>query len=124
MTKPLYNLRVAPYYGCLIVRPAFDGAYDDPEYPTSLDKLMQALGATVVDYPVKAHCCGGHMTQISEPVALDLIRPSAEKCRRLRSRCDRHALPDVPAESGRLSGQCQQVLRHRTTTSRSSTSPS
>ena len=35
---------------------------------------MASLGATVVDYPVKAHCCGGHMTQISEPVALDLIR--------------------------------------------------
>ncbi|MCO6449487.1 MAG: CoB--CoM heterodisulfide reductase iron-sulfur subunit B family protein [Caldilineales bacterium] len=73
VTKPLYNLRVAPYYGCLIVRPAFSGSYDDPEYPTSLDHLMEALGATVVDYPVKAHCCGGHMTQISEPVALDLI---------------------------------------------------
>ncbi len=73
VTKPLYNLRIAPYYGCLIVRPAFDGAYDDPEYPTSLDDLMRSLGATVVDYPVKAHCCGGHMTQISEPVALDLI---------------------------------------------------
>ena len=73
VTKPLYNLRIAPYYGCLIVRPAFDGAYDDPEYPTTLDDLMRSLGATVVDYPVKAHCCGGHMTQISEPVALDLI---------------------------------------------------
>ncbi len=74
VTNPLYNLRVAPYYGCLTVRPAFHGKYDDPEYPMSLDLLMQTLGATVVDYPVKAHCCGGHMTQISEPVALDLIR--------------------------------------------------
>ncbi len=72
--KPLYNLRIAPYYGCLIVRPTSEGTYDDPEYPTTLDTLMESLGATVVDYPVKAHCCGGHMTQISEPVALDLIR--------------------------------------------------
>jgi heterodisulfide reductase subunit B len=32
------------------------------------------LGAEVVDYPVKAHCCGGHMTQISEPQAFELIR--------------------------------------------------
>jgi heterodisulfide reductase subunit B len=73
VSKPLYNLRIAPYYGCLIVRPSFAGAYDDPEYPTTLDHLMRSLGATVVDYPVKAHCCGGHMTQISERVALDLI---------------------------------------------------
>ena len=73
VTKPLYGLRVAPYYGCLIVRPGYD-AFDDPEHPTSLDKLMRALGAEVVDYALKAHCCGGHMTQISEPVALEMIR--------------------------------------------------
>jgi heterodisulfide reductase subunit B len=71
--KPLYGLRVAPYYGCLIVRPGFHEQWDDPEYPTTLDQLMRVLGATVVDFPVKAHCCGGHMTQISEDVALDLI---------------------------------------------------
>lgn len=74
VTKPLYNLRVAPYYGCLIVRPGYQGTFDDPEYPTTLDKLMRVLGAEVVDFPLKAHCCGGHMTQISEAVALELIR--------------------------------------------------
>ena len=73
MKKPLYNLRVAPYYGCLIVRPGFLDQFDDPEYPTSLDKMMRSLGATVVDYPVKAQCCGGHMTQISDRIALDII---------------------------------------------------
>jgi heterodisulfide reductase subunit B len=74
VTSPLTGLRVAPYYGCLIVRPNLNGQFDDTEYPTSLDRLMSALGAKVVDYPVKAHCCGGHMTQISEPTALELIR--------------------------------------------------
>ncbi|NOZ70411.1 MAG: disulfide reductase [Chloroflexi bacterium] len=74
VTKPLYNLRLACYYGCLIVRPDYGGLHDDPEYPVCLDELMQTLGATVVDYPVKTHCCGGHMTQISESTALELIR--------------------------------------------------
>jgi heterodisulfide reductase subunit B len=74
VTKPLKGLRVAPYYGCLIGRPQFDGRIDEPEYPVTLDKLMKVLGAEVVDYPMKAHCCGGHMTQISEGVAFDLIR--------------------------------------------------
>jgi heterodisulfide reductase subunit B len=73
VTKPLYGLRVAPYYGCLIVRPGFLDKFDDPEYPTSLDKLTRALGATVVDFPMKAHCCGGHMTQISDEIALNMI---------------------------------------------------
>jgi heterodisulfide reductase subunit B len=34
---------------------------------------MKVLGANVVDFPLKANCCGGHMTQISEPVAMDLL---------------------------------------------------
>ena len=74
VTKPLFNLRVAPYYGCMIVRPASIESFDNPEYPTSLDKLTHSLGAEVVDFPLKAHCCGGHMTQISENTALELIR--------------------------------------------------
>jgi heterodisulfide reductase subunit B len=73
VVKPLKGLRIAPYYGCLIVRPGFQIKIDDTEYPTSLDKLMRTLGATVVDFPLKASCCGGHMTQISKPVAMDMI---------------------------------------------------
>ncbi len=74
VTKPLYNLKIAPYYGCMITRPAKTGSFDDAEYPTTMDDLMAKLGATVVDFPMKAHCCGGHMTQISEDVALELMR--------------------------------------------------
>lgn len=72
--KPLYNLRLAPYYGCLVPRPASIESFDDPEHPTSMDKIMKALGAIVVDFPLKAQCCGGHMTQISDRTALELIR--------------------------------------------------
>ncbi len=74
VTRPLQGLRVAPYYGCLIVRPGYQAVFDDPEYPTSLDKLMRTLGAKVVDFPLKTHCCGGHMTQISQSTAFELIR--------------------------------------------------
>jgi heterodisulfide reductase subunit B len=73
VTKPLYELKVAPYYGCMITRPAKMESFDDSEYPTSMDNLMKSLGATVVDFPLKAACCGGHMTQISEGVALDMM---------------------------------------------------
>ena len=72
VVKPLTGLRVAPYYGCLIVRP--DGGFDNAEQPTILDRLLRALGAEVIDYPLKAQCCGGHMTQISANVAYELIR--------------------------------------------------
>jgi heterodisulfide reductase subunit B len=72
--KPLAGLRIAPYYGCMIVRPDPDGRFGDPEYPEALDELLKVLGAEVVDYPLKTHCCGGHMTQISEPTAYEIIR--------------------------------------------------
>jgi heterodisulfide reductase subunit B len=74
VTNPLKGLRVAPYYGCLIVRPELGEPLDNPEYPMFLDKLLDTLGAEVVDFPLKAHCCGGHMTQISADTAYELIR--------------------------------------------------
>jgi heterodisulfide reductase subunit B len=74
VVNPLKGLRVAPYYGCVLVRPDPDERFGNPEYPQSMDKLLGALGAEVVDFPLKTHCCGGHMSQISEPVAFELIR--------------------------------------------------
>lgn len=85
VTHPLYQLRLVPYYGCLIVRPGFNDSFDDPQYPTSLDRLMRALGAEVMDYPLKTFCCGGHMSQISEVVALRMIH------RLLKTASDREA---------------------------------
>ena len=71
---PLKTLRVAPYYGCLLTRPEIPGhTHDDPEQPTSLDELLRALGCEVVDFPLKTHCCGGHMTQISAATAYSLL---------------------------------------------------
>lgn len=72
VVRPLTGLKVAPYYGCQVVRP-FNG-FDSPEYPMKMDELFTWLGAEVVDYPVKAHCCGGHMTQVSESQAFELHR--------------------------------------------------
>lgn len=60
VTQPLRGLRVAPYYGCQIVRPY--ATFDDQENPTSMDRLLEALGATVVKYPLKTKCCGGSLT--------------------------------------------------------------
>jgi heterodisulfide reductase subunit B len=69
--QPLTGLSVAPYYGCFVVRP--DHGFDNPEYPTTMDRLLETLGATVIDYPLKASCCGGHMPQISPEAAYGLI---------------------------------------------------
>ena len=68
----LEGLKVAPYYGCQIVRPK--GRFDDPEDPQQLDNLFAALGAEVVPFPVKVRCCGGMLMTSYEDVALKLTR--------------------------------------------------
>ena len=74
VTKPLTGLRIAPYLGCMLPRPDYGARYSDTEHPDELDSLMAALGASVVDFPLKTHCCGGHMTQIGPATAFELIR--------------------------------------------------
>ena len=54
---PLQNLKVAPYYGCTLLRPR-EAAIDQVERPTVLQELLQTLGATVVDFPFATECCG------------------------------------------------------------------
>jgi heterodisulfide reductase subunit B len=70
--RPLKGLRVAPYYGCQIVRPY--GIDDNPENPMMMDGLLDALGATPVFYPMKVTCCGGSLMGTREEVALRLCR--------------------------------------------------
>lgn len=70
VTKPLAGLKVAPYYGCQLSRPI--GTFDDPEFPMTLDRLVETVGATPVDYPCKSKCCGGMMMLTKEEAALRL----------------------------------------------------
>jgi heterodisulfide reductase subunit B len=57
VSRPLNGLKVACYYGCLLVRPY--ATFDDQHEPTSMDRLMAALGAEPIDWPLKTRCCGG-----------------------------------------------------------------
>ena len=70
VTHPLTGYRVAPYYGCQIVRPY--GGFDDPLRPQTMDRLLEALGAHVVEYPLKAHCCGGSLMGTMEDIGVRL----------------------------------------------------
>lgn len=56
--RPLKGLKVAPYYGCMLTRPAKIAQFDHPTNPTSMDQLLEALGATVVPWGAKTDCCG------------------------------------------------------------------
>ncbi len=70
--KPLVGLRAAAYYGCMVLRPAAEVAYEDPENPRALDDLLSALGAEPVDYAHKGECCGSYLTVISGEAAAEM----------------------------------------------------
>ena len=61
ITKPLKNLKVACYYGCMLVRPGEVG-FDDPENPVVMEDFVRALGGEPIDFPYKTECCGSYQT--------------------------------------------------------------
>jgi heterodisulfide reductase subunit B len=69
--RPLKGLKVAPYYGCQIVRPY--STFDDQRNPTSMDRLLEACGAKMVHYSLKTRCCGGSQKGTLPEIGLDLI---------------------------------------------------
>jgi len=58
---PLKGLKIAPYYGCLLLRPKEVGI-DDLEEPRIMHSLLESLGAEVIDTPYKVECCGAYQT--------------------------------------------------------------
>ncbi len=68
--RALSEYKIAPYYGCQIVRPYSD--FDDPMYPTKMDKVLAVLGAEIIDFPLKTRCCGGSLMGTIEDIGLRL----------------------------------------------------
>jgi len=66
----LGDLKIAPFYGCYILRPSWDLGFDDPEHPDSLDQVIRAVGAEPVDYGGKIKCCGFPIILEKEDIAL------------------------------------------------------
>ncbi len=74
--KGLKGLKIAPFYGCQILRPSKLLGFDDPDKPDSLERIIEACGGQAVDYPAKIKCCGFPIIQAREDTALgELIQP-------------------------------------------------
>ena len=82
IARPLNGLRVASYYGCLLLRPHQEIGLDDPESPTILHDLVRALGAEPVDFPYSVECCGSYLTvkepQVPETLSKDIVASARE----------------------------------------------
>jgi heterodisulfide reductase subunit B len=72
VVRPLAGLKVAPYYGCQIVRPKKNGQL--VENPQFFEALLTAIGSEPVDFDMKMRCCGGSLIMTSRTAALDMVR--------------------------------------------------
>ena len=68
----LSTLKVVCYYGCLLTRPPKVTHFDDSEDPQSMDRVMSALGAQVLDWGYKTDCCGGSFALTKTDIVLKL----------------------------------------------------
>ncbi|MFQ6066263.1 MAG: CoB--CoM heterodisulfide reductase iron-sulfur subunit B family protein [bacterium] len=67
----LTNLKVAPYYGCQLLRPAEELQLDDPENPQIIEDFLKSIGCEVIDSPYETECCGSYLSVCSEDVVID-----------------------------------------------------
>jgi heterodisulfide reductase subunit B len=71
--RPLTGLKLVPYYGCLLVRPAVVRTADNPDHPQQLDRLMRAAGAEVRHWAYKTDCCGGALSIARKEIVSHLV---------------------------------------------------
>lgn len=83
VVNPLTGKKIGAYYGCLLLRPSKEMAFDDPENPRIMEDFIRALGAEPVVYARRNECCGGYCTMESKEFAgkqVDKIMENAKAC--------------------------------------------
>jgi len=71
--KGLAGMKIAPFYGCQILRPSKVLGFEDPDSPQSLERIIEACGGEAIDYPAKLKCCGFPIVLAREEVALNEV---------------------------------------------------
>ena len=74
VVRPLTGFKAAPFYGCYIVRPSSALEFEEhPEREDSLERVIEAVGAEVVDFPGKTLCCGFPILTINETNSVRMV---------------------------------------------------
>jgi heterodisulfide reductase subunit B2 len=92
-THSIDGLKVASYYGCLLVRPHNITRFDDPENPTIIDNLVTVMGGESIDWPHKTECCGGGFALSRTDIVVELSDSILNMARASGSQCMAVACP-------------------------------
>lgn len=87
VVKSLQGLRIAPFYGCYILRPSRDLGFDDPENPSSLEQVIRALGGEAVAYAGRTKCCGFPIILEKEAVAMAMSGANMKEAKEQGADC-------------------------------------
>ncbi len=70
--RSLKGVRIAPFYGCHILRPSDVVKFDDVENPRGLEELIKALEGEPVPYVRRTKCCGFQTILVNEAASTSL----------------------------------------------------
>jgi heterodisulfide reductase subunit B len=87
------ELKVAPYYGCYLGRPP-ETAFDDPDDPVLMDRLIELIGGEPVPFSaMKTKCCGGPLMMTRGDIAFEMARKILETAKKAGADCISLACP-------------------------------
>jgi heterodisulfide reductase subunit B len=114
LRQSLNGLQVACYYGCLLVRPHEVTNFDDPENPTSLDRLVTAMGGISLDWPHKVECCGGGLSMSRTDIVVSLTDSIVGMAKAAGARCIAVSCPmcQINLDMRQLDIEKQTGIRH------------
>ncbi len=81
--RPLKGTKLAAYYGCHYLKPSvYLDHKENPESPSSLDRLIELTGAESVPFEGSRKCCGGALLGIEQDLALAMSNEVLKGVRR------------------------------------------
>jgi len=105
------GFKFAPYYGCQCLRPYT--AFDDPEFPVSMEPLIEATGAKVHRWSMGAKCCGASHMNTDPEVSLNLVKAillNARGADAVITVCPMCQM-NLEAYQGKISSMCHENLK-------------
>ncbi|MBN2789381.1 MAG: CoB--CoM heterodisulfide reductase iron-sulfur subunit B family protein [Candidatus Delongbacteria bacterium] len=81
VTKSLKDMKIAPYYGCMLLRPKEIGI-DNAEAPAIIEDFITSVGAEPVNWDAKGRCCGSYHTVNNKDIVVNLAKGIIENAHR------------------------------------------